>query len=73
MSDIPADSLDLREQITRIDRAIEVTRKFTAEQHKLQAEARKPERERMWFPWLQLLTLAASSAAIGAVVARLLH
>jgi hypothetical protein len=31
------------------------------------------EEERIWFPWLQLLTLVVSSATIGAIAARLLH
>jgi len=72
--------IDLRAQIVRIDRAIaeseklrEETRKFITEQHKLAAEAAKLDRERVWFPWLQLLTVVISSAAIGAVVARLFH
>jgi len=72
MSDIPAD-LDLREQIARIDQAQAETRKFAAEQQKLVEEALKLARERFWFPWLQLLTLVASSAAIAAVVARLVR
>lgn len=48
MSDIPHDSLDLREQIARIDRALvdidraqAETRKFVAEQAKLVDEAAK--------------------------------
>jgi hypothetical protein len=38
--------LDLREQITRIDRMREETLKFMSEQRKLDAEARKFDRER---------------------------
>ena len=72
MSDIPAD-LDLREQIARIDQAQAETREFAAEQQKLVEEVLKLARERFWFPWLQLLTLVASSAAIAAVVARLVR
>jgi hypothetical protein len=49
------------------------TEKFVAEQRKLIAETLKFDKERGWFPWLQLLTLVISSATIGAVVARLLH
>lgn len=72
MSDIPA-NLDLQEQIARIDQAQAETRKFAAEQQKLIEESLKLARERVWFPWLQLLALVASSAGIAAVVARLLH
>lgn len=59
-------ALDIREQIVRIDRAI-------AETGKLLAEERKLKKETVWFPWVQLLTVVVSSAAIGAVVARLIH
>ena len=54
-------------------RLVEETKKFVAEADKLEAERRKLDRERVWFPWLQLLTLVVSSATIGAIVARLLH
>jgi len=54
-------------------RMVEETKKFVSEAHKLEADRRKLDRERAWFPWLQLLTLVVSSATIGAVVARLLH
>ena len=57
--------LDLREQIARIDRAIAETSKLLAEEHKLRKET-------LWFPWMQLMTIVVSSAAVGAVVARLL-
>jgi hypothetical protein len=64
--------LNFREQIARIDGSIaesaklqEETRKFVAEGAKLQAELSKLERERRWFPWLQL----AASPIIAAVVA----
>jgi len=56
-----------------LDQAQAETRKFAAEQQKLVEEALKPARERFWFPRLQLLTLVASSAAIAAVVARLVR
>jgi hypothetical protein len=69
MSDL---SLDLREQIARIDRARAESDKFVAEQRKLIAEALKFDKERWWFPWLQLLTVCVSSAAVAAVVARLI-
>ena len=58
-------ALDLREQIARIDRAIAETGKLLAEEHKLRKET-------LWFPWIQLMTIVVSSAAVGAVVARLL-
>jgi hypothetical protein len=54
-------------------RLVEETRKFVAEAHKLEAEHRKLDCERVWLPWLQLLTLVVSSATISAIVARLLH
>lgn len=63
--------LDIREQIVRIDRAIAETGRLQAETRKLTSE--QLDKERWWFPWLQLLTLVISSAAIGAVVARLFH
>jgi hypothetical protein len=61
MSDIPGDyreRLDLREQITRIDRAID-------EAAKLRAEARKFNRERWVIP------VTVLGAVLAAVVARL--
>ena len=54
-------------------RLVEDTKKFVAEAHQLEAARRKLDHERMWLPWLQLLTLVVSSATIGAIVARLLH
>ena len=66
-------SLDLQEQVTRIDRAIAETAKFAAEQRKLTAAAAKLDRERWWFPWLQLVTTVGGSAAIGAIVGRFVH
>ena len=72
MSEARTTEFDVREQLARIDRAQAETSKFAAEQHKLIAEQLKLDKERWWFPWLQLLTLVVSSAAIGAVVARLL-
>jgi hypothetical protein len=79
MSDLPADyadRLNLREQVTRIDRQIEESHKFIAEQRKLIAEqqklnaeadklaseARKFDRERGLAPW-QMTTLVAGSVA----------
>ena len=51
-------------------RLVEETKKFVAEAHELEAERRKLDSERAWFPWLQLLT---SSATIAALVACLSH
>ena len=62
MSDIPADwrdRLNVREQITRIDRSIDEAAKLRAEQGKLIAEGRKLDRDRWLAPWL------AVGAAIG--------
>lgn len=71
MSDIPADyrdRLDIREQIGRIDRAREESQKFTAEQHKLTAEAAKLSRDRWLAPWV-----LAASISSGVVVAVISH
>lgn len=79
MSDVPAD-LDLREQIARIDRMREETRKFSAEMNKLAAEqsklaaeqiklaseGRKFDRERGLAPWQ---SIAIALGAIAALVA----
>ena len=87
MSDIPADyqeRLNIREQIARIDRAIEEGHKFTAEQHKLMAdeqkraqEARKLDaehdklrRDRNLAPWL--LMASTTSGVVSAVVVSLI-
>jgi len=61
MSDIPSDyrdRLDLREQLTRIDKAID-------EAGKLRAEARKFDRERWVIP------VTVLGALLAAIVARL--
>lgn len=78
MSD-QASPFDLREQLAQIDRAQADTRKliaesdkFAAEQRKLIAETLKLDKERWWFPWLQLLTVSVSSAVVAAIVARLI-
>jgi hypothetical protein len=55
MSDIPAD-LDLREQITRIDRSIAVTRKFS-ETDNLVEEGREFRCKRWMAPWTLLVSL----------------
>jgi hypothetical protein len=56
-------TLNLREQIARIDLAIAESHKFAAEQRKLSAEASKFDRER----WLILV--AALSAFAGMIAA----
>ncbi|WP_338664261.1 hypothetical protein VQH23_03655 [Pararoseomonas sp. SCSIO 73927] len=57
-----ADRLNFAEQVARIERAQEETRKFVAEQHKLQAEAAKFQRDTRLAPWL------AGGAVAGGVV-----
>lgn len=54
------DRLNLAEQVARIERSQEETRKFVAEQHKLTAEASKLNRDRFWVP---VLAVAAAIAA----------
>lgn len=68
--------LNLREQVTRIDRSIEETRKFTAEQHKLQAEQQKLLAEQqkllaetMKFHRERWLVVVALLGAVGGVIA----
>jgi hypothetical protein len=79
MTDDISRELNTREQIARIDRSMAEYHKFAAEEEKLRAEAhkfyteeRKLNRERWWFPWLQLITTVGGSALIAAIVAKLL-
>lgn len=73
MSDAAA--LDLKEQIARIDRAQEETRKFAEEQHKLAAKARKLNaeaekiaRDRYLAPWVGFAAVAGATAgALGGI------
>lgn len=72
--------LELQAELARLDRdraettkLMEETRKFVSESRKLAAEAQKLDRERWWFPTLQLLVSFATSAVIAAVIARLIH
>lgn len=66
MSDAP---LDLREQIARIDRAIEETHKFTTESRKLEAEARKLDRDRTLAPWqVGIVTMGGLAALVGGLL-----
>jgi hypothetical protein len=78
MASVPESiSLDLKEQIARIDRGIaetgklqEETRKFVAEAHKLSAEQTKFQRDRTLSPWLLLAQgLIAGAALLGAGIA----
>lgn len=59
-------SLDVREQIVRIDRAIAETAKFSAETRKLLREAR-------FIGWQVIAALLATGVAGGALLARVLH
>lgn len=64
-------TIDLREQVIRIDRMIAESDKFVAEQRKLMAESAKLDKERWWYPWVQAVTaLAAIIAAIGVIFHR---
>lgn len=58
-------SLDLQEQIARIDRAQAETRKFVAEQAKLASEADKLRRDRFLAP---VVTAAAVSGAVATLL-----
>ena len=60
--------LDRQEQVARIERAQEETRKFAAEQHKLAAEAAKLRVDRFTAPLVILASLGS-----GVVVAILTH
>lgn len=85
MSATAPTDFDLREQVTRIDRAIAETHKFQIESNKLQAEgvklvqeARKLDaehdklrRERNLAPWL--LTASLSGGIVAAVIGQLLQ
>lgn len=65
-----ADRLNLREQIVRIDRAIDEAAKFRSERAKLDAEAAKFHRDRFLAP---ALALAATLGAIAAVAPALIR
>lgn len=65
-----ATTMDIQEQIARIERAQEETRKFVAEQHKLTAEAAKLARDAKFIPANLVVTIMGASAAlVGATVA----
>ncbi len=65
------DNLDYHEQLARIRRAQEETEKFSAEQHKLIAEALKFERERALYP--VALAVGVIGALIGSVATIVAH
>jgi hypothetical protein len=71
-ADTSAD-INLREQIARIDGLIAETAKFTAEQHKLIAEASKFRTERWLLPIVVVAGGLGSFTAAYAAVAALLH
>lgn len=63
-------TFDIQEQIERISRSQEETRKFVAEQHKLQAEAMKMSRDRDLAPWqIAIAGMTAGAALVGATAA----
>jgi hypothetical protein len=63
-------TMDQQEQVARIERMQEETRKFVAEQHKLMAEQIKLLRDARIAPFALIFTgMAAATALIGATVA----
>jgi hypothetical protein len=57
--------------LVEIRRLLAESDKFVAEQRKLIAESQKLDKERWWFPWLQIITtIAALVAAFGVVFHR---
>ena len=72
MSDSSLPPLDLREQISRIDRAIAESDKFVAEQRKLMAEAAKYERERWLAPVLAIAAVIGGLLGTAAFIARVM-
>ncbi len=66
----PPTLLDLEEQIARIQRSGEETRKFVAEQHKLMAEGDKLRRDRFLAP---VLVAAAVSGAVATLLPAVLR
>lgn len=73
MSTTTADTAPDDAQIARaqFDRTIAETRKFSAEQNKLAAEAAKLNRDRFFAPFVILATFG--SGLLAAVVTRLIH
>lgn len=56
--------LNIREQIDRIDRAIEEAAKFRSERSNLDAEALKLTRDRAIIPWQVFATIMGAGAAL---------
>lgn len=68
MTDFAGD-MDQEEQLARIRRMQEETRKFVEESHKLAAEARKMGRDHQLAGWQLVITgMTAGAALIGASV-----
>jgi hypothetical protein len=65
MSDMQ-DDLNARDTLARIDRQLAETRKFVAEQGKLQSEDLKLQRDRRYLPWTVAATLLGAGAALFA-------
>lgn len=63
------EGLNLAEQVARIERAQEETRKFVAEQHKLMAEGNKLNRDRWLAPWIAVFALVGGVGGTLAGVA----
>ncbi|MBB4398769.1 hypothetical protein [Bradyrhizobium sp. ERR14] len=62
-----ATTMDQQEQVARIERMQEETRKFVAEQHKLMAERGKLSRDMVLAPWqIAVGGMTAGAALFGA-------
>jgi hypothetical protein len=72
MSD-PRSEAEYRRLLAESDKFQAEQRKLMAEAQKLFVEGLKMERERRWLVPLALISNGALAAAIGAVVARILH
>lgn len=58
-------------QTIEIRRLLAESDKFQSEVRKLMAESQKRDKERWWYPWLQMVTvIAAVIAAIGVIFHR---
>jgi hypothetical protein len=72
MSDATLPSLDIREQIIRIDRAIAETQKYQSESNKLRAEERKLRRDIVIAPWVAAVGGVAGLIAAAITAAKAL-
>ena len=72
MSDASIPTLDIREQIIRIDRAIAETQKFQSESDKLGAEERKRRRDTVIAPWVAAFGGVAGLIAAAITAAKAL-